>query len=146
MTTGHDLLKACVWMYKLSHCTESIVICVSLASTQKQRVKDMLHGLLALLELLLCPDRALCAIEAPSKAACCSHEAPTDSLCSVVGCRYQYAARLSAPARGPSSVTACPLLAPTLEAYKRTPDPCIRAICHTANLVPLQTYHRQINV
>ena len=141
MTTGHDLLKACVWMYKLSHCTESIVICVSLASTRKQKVKDMLHGLLDLLEVLLCPDRALCAIEAPSKAACCSHEAPTDSLCSFVGCRYQYAALLSALARGPSNVTACPLLAPTLEAYKRAPDLCNRDTCHTAKLVPLQRYH-----
>lgn len=72
------------------------------------------HGLLGLLEAELCPDSTRPASEAPSEAACCSQDAPTDSLCSAVGWRYKYAARLSAPASGPSTVTACPLLTPTL--------------------------------
>ena len=80
----------------------------------QSRNLDPPHGLFALLGWLLCPESTLDAREAPSVAACCSHDAPTDSLCSAVGWRYQYAARLSALAKGPSTVTACPLFAPTL--------------------------------
>lgn len=46
-----------------------------------------------------------CAKAAPCSAACCSHDAPTDICCCEVGCLYRYAARLIAPANGPSTVT-----------------------------------------
>lgn len=95
-TLKADALRACALLQKVRRCLTSPGSC-----SQGAQVRCDGEGRVAIADWA--------AADASSKKRP-SHACPTFRRCSKVGCRYQYAPRRSAPARGPSIVS--PFAAP----------------------------------